>query len=114
RIRYQRLGRLRRNSRQFLAWLREHAARLSIPVRVLRDRLRLLGPVYASQVEAAEDAGDIGVVSSTAATVDLVRLLADPEDAPFTVGARVSSPVRLGAVSSAATLQLGATFTGTV
>lgn len=109
RIRYQRLGRLRRNSRQFLAWLREQAERLSLPLRVLRDRLRLLGPLYASQVEAAEDAGDLGVVTSSAATVDLVRIVADDTDAPFAAGARCAAPVTFGQAVATQDLQIGAT-----
>mgnify|MGYP005850857519 CR=1 FL=1 len=71
RIRYQRLGRLRRG-RRLLKFLVDQASRLSVPLRVARDRLRLLGPLSTAELEAAADAAGAGVISSSAATVSFV------------------------------------------
>ena len=61
-IRHQSLVRQRKSHVNFVAWLVAEAARLASPGRVLRDRVRNLGPLFARGISIAANEAAAGVI----------------------------------------------------
>ena len=59
-LKHQRLSRLRKAGNAFRAFINGEASRLAAPARVLRDRLKDLGPLYPGQLAAATDLAAAG------------------------------------------------------
>lgn len=102
-IRHQRVSRVRKSLGDFATYLATEAARLTAPVRAVRDRLTNVGPLSKAEVSAAADRAAAGIVFSTAATVTFTassRVIARGSGSFLTDGFAVGDLIRIGGTAN--------------